>query len=656
MEKYRLRDLGFTRVALAIPKTRVADCNFNADQIVDLIRTAESEDVDVLLFPEMCLTGYTAADLFQQETLQEKSLKALKRIVEFTDRLERINDGLVVLGMPIICDDQIFNCAVLIQGGRILGIVPKTYMPNYKEFYEKRWFVSSRNAVSNEVELLGEKVPFGTDLLFSAVNFPKVVVGVEICEDLWVPIPPSSYQAIAGATLLLNLSASNEIIGKADYRRTLVGQQSGRCIAAYLYCSAGVGESTTDVVFGGHGIIAENGTIIKESKRFSRSNQLVVQDIDFAKINFYRQQTTSMGDGVSEIRRPFRKISFELAQPTYTSLQRDISPHPFVPQDVSQRDQRCEEIFSIQVAGLAKRLDSGWPKTAVIGVSGGLDSTLALLVATKTFDALNLDRKNIIGLTMPGFATSERTKQNAVKLCQALGISLEEIDIKEGCLQQYRDIGHDEQQQDVVFENVQARYRTMTLFDRGNQVRGLVLGTGDLSEIALGWCTYSGDHLSHYNVNASIPKTLVKYLISWVAETQVDEETRLILQDIFSTPISPELTSGKDGKITQKTEDIIGPYELHDFFLYYMVRWGMSPKKIMFLAECAFDGKYSAQEIKRWLRLFIQRFFNNQWKRSCMPDCPKVGSVSLSPRGDWRMPSDAEVSIWLEELKNEEES
>lgn len=650
MEKYQPRDFGFARTALAIPQTRVADCDFNATQIIDLIQTAEGSHVDVLLFPEMCLTGYTAADLFQQELLQEKSAEALQRIIDAAE-----SNMMVAVGMPIACDNQVFNCAVMIQGKRILGVVPKTYMPNYKEFYEKRWFASSRTAVSSEVELLGKNVPFGTDLLFSAANFPKLVIGVEICEDLWVPIPPSSYQALAGATLLLNLSASNEIIGKADYRRTLVGQQSGRCIAAYLYCSTGVGESTTDVVFGGHGIIAENGTILKESTRFLRDNQLVAQDIDFARILFYRQQTNSMGDGITEINRPFRKISFELAQPVYCSLEREISPQPFVPQDVSQRDQRCEEIFSIQVAGLAKRLESGGPKKVVIGISGGLDSTLALLVAVKTFDELGFDRKNIIALTMPGFATSERTKKNAIELCATLGVSLETVDIKEGCLQQYRDIGHDIDNQDVVFENVQARYRTMTLFDRGNQVRGLVLGTGDLSEIALGWCTYSGDHLSHYNVNASIPKTLVRYLLQWVAETQVGPSAHLILQDILSTPISPELTSAKDGKITQKTEDIIGPYELHDFFLYYMVRWGMPPKKILFLAEYAFDGKYSVQEIKRWLRLFIQRFFNNQWKRSCMPDCPKVGSVSLSPRGDWRMPSDAEVGAWLEELENEEE-
>lgn len=652
MKKSQLRDLGFARIALAIPKIRVADCDFNADQIIELVQKAERQNVDVLLFPELCLTGYTAADLFQQETLLKKSSDALQRIIDAGEN----SNILIAVGMPIACDGQIFNCAVLIQGKSILGVIPKTYIPNYKEFYEERWFASARNATSREIDLLGQKVPFGTDLLFRAANFPEMVVGVEICEDLWVTIPPSSYQALAGATLLLNLSASNSIIGKADYRKNLVSDQSAKCIAAYAYCSCGVGESTTDVVFDGHAMIAENGTILAESERFSRSNQLIFRDIDFARLLFDRRKLTSNGDNVYELgNKKFRTIDFYLQAASADRPERVTPEHPFIPFDSSQRDRVCEEIFSIQVSGLAKRLEPAWLKKAVIGISGGSDSTLALLVAVKAFDELGLDRKNIFAYTMPGFATSERTRQNAIKLCRSLGVTLEEIDIKDGCLQQFKDIDHDEANQNVVFENVQARYRTMILFNKANQLGGLVLGTGDLSEIALGWCTFGGDHLSHYNVNASIPKTLIKYLISWVAETQVDEDTRLILQDILSTPVSPELTSEKEGKITQKTEDIIGPYELHDFFLYYLVRWGMSPKKILFLAEHAFDGKYSVQEIKKWLKLFIQRFFNNQWKRSCMPDGPKVGSVSLSPRGDWRMPSDAECIVWLEELQNKEE-
>lgn len=651
MKNYRPRDFGFARVGLAIPKVKVADSEFNAREICLLMEEAKNNHVDVLLFPELSITSYTAGDLFHQEVLLEKSLLALREIAERAD-----NDMVVAVGMPIACDNQIFNCAVVFQGKKILGAVPKTYIPGYKEFYEKRWFASARSIISKEIVLFGKKVLFGNDIIFQASNFSKLAIGVEICEDLWPPIPQSSHQAIAGATLLLNLSASNELVGKADYRRTLVQQQSARCVACYAYCGAGVGESTTDVVFGGHGIIAENGEILKESVRFCRESQLVFQDIDFARLLFYRQQTTSVGDSVFELNRQFRKINFRLGPARVYHPQREVSCYPFVPQDASQKDKRCEEIFSIQVAGLAKRLESGKIKKILIGVSGGLDSALALLVAVKTFDALGLNRKDILALTMPGFATSQRTKDNAVKLCGALGASLQEIDIKNGCLQQYQDIGHDANVQNTVFENVQARYRTFTLFNKGNQFKCLVLGTGDLSEIALGWCTYGGDHISHYNVNASIPKTLVKYLIKRVAETQVDAEAQSVLNDILATPVSPELTSDKGGAISQKTEDIIGPYELHDFFLYYLIRWGMPPKKILFLAEHAFGSKYSALEIKKWLKLFISRFFNNQWKRSCMPDCPKVGSVSLSPRGDWRMPSDAEVNAWLEELENEEEA
>ncbi|MBI2626091.1 MAG: NAD(+) synthase [Candidatus Nealsonbacteria bacterium] len=649
MENKKPRDFGFARVGLAVPKLKVADPAFNSGQILLLIEKAKKEDVDVLLFPELCLTSYTAGDLFHQQVLLEKSLKVLQEIIgKSNDRM------IVVLGMPLAWDNQIFNCAVVFQGKKILGVVPKTYIPGYKEFYEKRWFASARSAISKEIVLLGRRVPFGNDMIFQAANFQKLAIGVEICEDLWPPIPQSSYQAIAGATLLLNLSASNELVGKADYRRMLVQQQSARCIAAYAYCGAGVGESTTDVVFGGHGIIAENGEILKESVRFCRESQLVIRDIDFSRLLFYRQQTTSFGDSVFELNRHFRKISFKLGPEKSYLLQREISPHPFVPQGASQKDKRCEEIFSIQVAGLAKKIEESRVKKVLIGVSGGLDSALALLVAVKTFETLGLNRKDISAVTMPGFGTSQRTKENAIKLCKALGVSLQEIDIKNGCLQMYQDIGHDVNIQDTVFENVQARCRTNLLFAIGNKVKGLVLGTGNLSEIALGYCTFGGDHLSHYNVNGSVPKTLIRYLIRWVAETQFNAEARLTLEDILDTPVSAELIPAKDGVISQKTEEIIGPYELQDFNLYYLVKWGMTPQKILFLAQLAFKGKYSAQELKQWLILFIGRFFANQWKRSCMPDGPKVGSVSLSPRGDWRMPSDAEVAAWLEEIEKED--
>lgn len=648
MKDSAIRDFGFVRVAVAVPKVLVGDFQFNAEQIVGLIKKAREDNVEVALLPELCVTGYTAGDLFGQEILLEKSKEALGKIIRET----RDCRVLSVLGMPIAADGQLFNCAVLIQGSRIIGLVPKTYMPNYKEFYEKRWFSSAKTAKSDRIKILGQNVPFGADLLFQAANFPSLIVGVEICEDLWAPIPQSSYQALAGATLLLNLSASNEVIGKAEYRRSLVSQQSGKCLACYAYCSSGVGESTTDLVFGGHGIIAENGTILAESDRFSRENQLVARDIDIERTMFYRRQTTSFGDNTQALEKKFRMIDFVLPVSLSNALKRRVEPYPFVPGDRSQRDARCEEIFAIQVAGLAKRIEHGKVKRVLIGVSGGLDSTLALLVAVKTFELLGRDKKGIAALTMPGFGTSVRTLNNARKLCEALGVILEEIDIKDACLAQFKDIGQDPSNQNVTFENVQARYRTAILFNRGNQAHGLVLGTGDLSEIALGWCTYNGDHMSHYNVNSSIPKTLVKFLVRWAADTKFKKKAKEALHDILDTPISPELISENSKSISQKTEDIIGPYELHDFFLYYFVRWGMRPRKILFLAKHAFEEKYSVDEIKKWLAVFIKRFFGNQWKRSCMPDGPKVGSVTLSPRGDWRMPSDAEVSAWLEDLED----
>lgn len=644
MKDENTRRYGFARVGIAVPLVRVADPHYNAGQIISLIRKAEEDNVNVLVFPELSITGYTPADLFQQEILLEESHKALGRILAETKDCAVFT----AVGMPIARDNQMFNCAVLIQSGRILGIVPKTYIPTYKEFYEKRWFSSAKNMKSKK--LLGNDAPIGTDILFKAVNFPKMVIGVEICEDLWVPIPDSSYQALAGATLHLNLSASNAVIGKADYRKSLISQQSARCISAYAYCSAGVGESTTDMVFDGHGIIAENGAILAESERFSRSNQLVTRDIDFEKLLFDRRQITSFGDNARESNKEFRIVEFNLSASAENSLKRTVPAYPFIPNDPSKRDEVCKEIFSIQTSALAKRLETGGTDKILLGISGGLDSTLALLVAVKTCDILSYGRKNILALTMPGFGTSDRTRNNAIKLCEALGVGLEEIDIKPGCIQQFKDIGHSPEKQNVVFENVQARYRTSLLFNKGNQEKGLVLGTGDISEIAFGWCTYGGDHISHYNVNAGIPKGLVRYLVTWVADTQVDEKTKTVLYDIVATPVSPELVKQAE-TITQKTDDIIGPDDLRDFFLYYLVRWGFRPKKILFLAENAFGKKYQKQEIIKWLKLFVEKFFGNQWKRSCMPDGPKVGSVSLSPRGDWRMPSDAEVLAWLKDLE-----
>src|SRR3989344_2939528 len=647
MEICKPRDFGFARVGLAVPRVKVADPKFNATEICLLIEEAKNNKVDVLLFPELCLTSYTAADLFQQEVLLEASRKALGMILDET----KDHKILIAVGAPIICDNQLFNCAVMMHQGKILGIVPKSYIPTYKEFYERRWFSPAKNLRSRKIQLFEKTVPIGTDILFKAADFPKLIVGVEICEDLWVPIPPSAYQALAGATLHLNLSASNSIIGKADYRRNLVSIQSAKCISAYAYCSCGVGESTTDVIFDGHGIIAENGVILAESERFSRSNQLIFQDVDLKRLLFDRRQITSFWDNTQELgNKKFRMVEFNLPEPAGSPLKRAVPAHPFIPLDPSQRDRVCQEIFSDQTAALAKRLETGSAGKLLIGISGGLDSTLALLTAVKTFDLLGWGRKDIIALTMPGFGTSDRTKNNAIKLCEALGVTLEEIDIKDGCNQQFKDIGHDPTNQNVVFENVQARYRTFLLFSKGNQGKGLVEGTGDLSEIAFGWCTYGGDHNSHYNPNAGIPKGLVRYIVLWVADTQVEGEPKKILFDIVDTPVSPELVKQAE-TITQKTDEIIGPDELRDFFLYYLVRWGMKPAKIIFLAKTAFGVKYPTEEIRKWLELFIRKFFGNQWKRSCVPDGLKIGSVSLSPRGDWRMPSDAEVSAWLKDLE-----
>lgn len=658
---------GFLRVAAACPVLRVADCVFNAGGILGLMRRAQAEGVDVLAFPELALTGYTCADLFQHGVLQQGALDALGRVVHDSADLF---EGVAVVGLPLAVDDQIFNCAAVVHRGRVLGVVPKSFIPNYKEFYEGRWFAPAATARSREIQLLGETVPFGTDRLFIATDVEGLVLGVEICEDLWVPIPPSSNQALAGATVLVNLSASNEVIGKSNYRRQLVVNQSGRCMAAYVYASCGVHESTTDVVFGGHCLIAENGTLLEESARFQRNDAITVADADLERLRADRVRTNSFGDAqlYAGHDKPFGRVTFAMGRPApREDLRRKIEAHPFVPQGQGQLRERCEDIFHTQVAGLARRLEHIGAPPVSIGISGGLDSTLALLVVCKTLDALGLPRERVNAFTMPGFGTSSRTRDNAHALMQHLGVSTREVDIRSMCLEEMRalqhkpfgiDLGsltvqqfHDrlkdlrpEQCNDLVFENVQARMRTSVLMNAG-----FVIGTGDVSESALGWCTYNGDHMSMYNPNASIPKTLVKFLVDWAARNQFDGATRDTLLDIVDTPISPELLpTDKDGKTTQGTEAALGPYELHDFFLYHFQRYGASPDKILYLARHAvFGGQYSAAAVKRALVTFLRRFFANQFKRSCLPDGPKVGSISLSPRGDWRMPSDAQVALWL---------
>lgn len=639
-------DYGFVRVAAAVPRLKVADCGYNATMIINGIKSAGEEGVQIIVFPELSITGYTCGDLFHQHVLLREALNQLGMIVNATSALDIVS----ILGLPVQVDNQLFNCAAVIQKGKVLGIVPKTYIPGYKEFYEERWFAPGVKAISTTVALFGHDVPFGTDLLFESDGLYTVCFGVEICEDLWVPIPPSSYQAVAGAALLFNLSASNELIGKYEYRKELIAQQSGKCVAGYVFTSCGIDESTTDVVFGGHAVIAENGGILAQSERFKRAEQLVISDIDIQRLSNDRFKNTSFMEALPEF--AFRKIVFKLADTGFESLRRYIDPRPFVPSEVSARDKRCEEIFAIQTAGLARRLEHTRMQKAVIGISGGLDSTLALLVTARTFDLLGIPRENILAVTMPGFGTTDVTYTNALKLMESLKVSIREIDIKAACMQHFKDIGHDPSVYDVTYENVQARERTQILMDMANKLNGLVIGTGDLSELALGWCTYNGDHMSMYAVNCSIPKTLVKYLVKWVADNVAEKSASAVLQSILETPITPELLPpDAAGQILQKTEDIIGPYELHDFFLYHAVRYGAPPEKVLFLAQQAFSGSYAPETVKAWLKVFYKRFFSQQFKRSCLPDGPKVGTISLSPRGDWRMPSDAEAAVWLDKLE-----
>jgi NAD+ synthase (glutamine-hydrolysing) len=642
-------DLGFIRVAVVTPELRVADVAFNTRQIIAALHDARG--ARLMLFPELGITGYSCADLFYQTLLLEGSRRALMEIAEATAACNIAT----VVGFPLEVGGRLFNCAAFIADGRVLGIVPKGYLPTTNEFYEERWFTPGDLMPVSTIELKGEEIPIGNDLLFAALNFPGLVIGVEICEDLWAVNPPSGDMALAGATVLLNGSASTELLGKMEYRRDLVRQQSARCLAAYLYAGAGPGESTTDLVWAGHSLIAENGAVLSETERFRFDTQMAVCDVDVQRLVNERLKNNAFA--ARPAGRSFRTIRFSLpgehaAMQPAGLIRPALSRTPFVPTDPERRAHHCHEIFSIQATGLAKRLRHTGSQRVTIGLSGGLDSTLALLVTVRAFDLAGLAHEGIIGITMPGFGTTTRTRSNAEKLAEHLGVSFRTIPITEAVRQHFKDIGHDEKLHDVTYENAQARERTQILMDVGNQVGGFVVGTGDLSELALGWATYNGDHMSMYHVNAGVPKTLVRYLVEWAADAEFSGEASAVLHDIVATPITPELLPlDAQGNLEQKTEDTIGPYELHDFFLYQTVRFQFSPRKVFVLARQAFDGAYDDQTILKWLGVFYRRFFSQQFKRSAMPDGPKVGSVALSPRGDWRMPSDASAALWLAEVE-----
>lgn len=630
------------KIACATPELQVANTVFNCNQIKQMIEMAAQNGANLLLTPELSICGYTCADLLLQDALLEACLSALKELCVFSASYKMP----VIVGVPLKNGDSLYNTAVVLYGGEILGVVPKAYIANYGEFYEKRWFASGSGASETTISLFGKTVPFGK-LLFRLNHC--CTMGIEICEDIWVTVPPSSYMALESANLILNLSASNDVVTKNEYRKELIKNQSARCMCAYAYVSSGVGESTTDLVFGGSALVAENGTILAEGERFAQKSTIAYADVDLQKLLAQRASNSSFTDNRRTCAKEYRLI--ECAPVPTLDLQyftRLYAPMPFVPNHPVLRAQRCEEIFQIQACGLAKRLSHTGLKRCVVGISGGLDSTLALLVCVKAAERLKLPAANIIGITMPGFGTTDRTYTNALKLMHALGVTVREISIKEACIGHLKDIGHDPEVHDVTYENAQARERTQILMDVANASAALLVGTGDLSEAAMGWCTYNGDHMSMYGVNAGVPKTLVRYLVDYIAG-QSTAEIQSVLRDVLDTPVSPELLPpDKNGNIAQKTEENIGPYELHDFFLYHFFRYGAKPQKIAFLAAQAFAGRYDEAQIDQWLKIFIRRFFNSQFKRSCTPDAPKVGSVSLSPRGDWRMPSDADYTVWME--------
>lgn len=630
---------GFVKVAAITPDIRVADVAYNVEQICKGIEQSAKEGAKIMVFPELCITGYTCSDLFTHELLLARAKEGLLKIAECSAHV----DSLIFVGLPWAVDGELYNVAAALNKGKILGLTTKTFLPNYGEFYEMRQYRKGPEKAF-EISFQGETIPFGPQLLFVADEMEELVVSAEICEDVWSPVPPSIEAAREGATILVNCSASDETIGKAAYRQSLISGQSARLIAGYIYANAGEGESTTDLVFGGHNVIAENGSVLAESPRFQ--NGAIYSEIDVKRILSERRKNTTFQNAKE---RTLPRIYFHI-DITETALTRTIASRPFVPSGLEEREKRCEEILTIQAMGLKKRLAHTHAKSAVVGISGGLDSTLALLVTAKAFDALGMDRSQIIAVTMPCFGTTDRTYNNACKMSRKLGATLREVNIAKAVTQHFTDIGHEMEDHSVTFENGQARERTQVLMDISNQTGGLVIGTGDMSELALGWATYNGDHMSMYGVNVSVPKTLVRHLVQYYADTVQDEELKTVLYDVLDTPVSPELLPPKDGEIAQKTEDLVGPYELHDFFLYYFLRFGYEPSKIYRLAKYAFEKEYTEAFIYKWLRTFCWRFFSQQFKRSCLPDGPKVGTVALSPRGDWRMPSDACVAVWMEDL------
>ncbi|HUI32949.1 MAG TPA: NAD(+) synthase [Dysgonamonadaceae bacterium] len=638
-----INEFGFVRVAAASPKLKVADCDYNVSQIKLVIEEAIQQNVQLLCFPELCITAYTCGDLFFQTALQRKAMSSLIDLEIFM----MDNPSLVIIvGLPLVHRDKLYNVAAVISADGIMGFVPKQEIPNYNEYYEKRWFASGKELSDVFVNPDLGAYPISSSMIFETEH---AKFGIEICEDLWVPSPPSSSPSMREADIIFNLSASNEVVGKNSYRKSLVKNQSARCTVAYVYASAGVGESSTDLVFAGSNFIAENGVLLTESKRFSLENELTLSDIDVWALRNERIKR----DQDSETTSPKAQSVFCETNPIteFRHMLRTFNPYPFIPTK-EKRDENLSEVFNIQIHSLAKRLGHIGSKTITLGISGGLDSTLALLIAIKTFDLLEIPRKNIHAITMPGFGTTERTYQNANLLMKSAGVTIKEISIVPAVTQHLKDIGHDINEHTVTFENSQARERTQILMDYANKIGGMVLGTGNLSELALGWTTYNGDHMSMYAVNSGVPKTLVSTLVRWIAHQYADESTKNVLIDILDTPFSPELLpTDKDGKIAQKTESFVGPYELHDFFIYRMLRHGDEPRRIYFIAQQAFEKLYSAEEILKWLKVFYKRFFQQQFKRSCMPDGPKVGSVNLSPRGDWRMPSDAMATLWLEDLE-----
>ena len=631
---------GFVKVAAATPDIRVADVEFNTQNIINAMEEAQKNGAKILVFPELCVTGYTCSDLFDHSVLLKASRKALLEIAENTND----KDMLVFVGAPLEVNGKLYNVATAMNQGEIIGFTTKTFLPNYGEFYEMRQFTPGPQTV-REITFEGKKIPFGPQILFQAEGMEELVVAAEICEDVWSPVPPSIQAALEGATVIVNCSASDETIGKDTYRRALISGQSARLISGYIYANAGEGESTTDLVFGGHNIIAENGTILKESSRYV--NEIIYSEIDLQRITGERRKNTTFQplDEETLVRVPFT------VEETKTFLTRTFPKKPFVPSDEQTRAQRCEEILTIQAMGLKKRLAHTNARTAVVGISGGLDSTLALLVTARAFDMLGRDKKDIIAVTMPCFGTTDRTYQNACEMSKKVGATLIEVPIADAVNVHFRDIGHDPEDHSVTYQNCQARERTQVLMDIANKTWGMVIGTGDLSELALGWATYNGDHMSMYGVNASVPKTLVRHLVKYAADDTKDEALKNVLYDVLDTPVSPELLPPKDGDIAQKTEDLVGPYELHDFFLYFMLRFGYEPSKIFRIACMTFDGEYDKETIFKWLETFCRRFFSQQFKRSCLPDGPKVGTVALSPRGDWRMPSDACVAVWMKDLE-----